>query len=341
MDTLHQEQARQDRPVNAETTPQPSKRIAAETLRTICLDAGASAAGFVEIGREALAHEKDDILRAYPRTKTLVPVIFAMNPENIRSLARQVSSAEFHTCGEELSSISRTVVKRLNALGIRALMTNQDFPMDMGRFPGKIWDVSHKLVAVEAGLGHMGINRLVLHPELGNFLRLGTILIDAEVDEPGTPLPESPCIRCGLCASVCPVGAVSMDKPFDFMACMTHAYRDNVGGFLDMIDSVLTSKDLAAFRQRFRDNETASMWQSLMYKMNYRCGYCMAVCPVGQEPSCGYVSRKKEYLREVVLPLKNRDEQVYVAAGTAAQARAESNPHKDVRVVPVHLVRKS
>jgi hypothetical protein len=43
--------------------------------------------------------------------------------------------------------------------------------MEMDRFPGKIWVVSHKPVAVAAGLGHIGIHRNVIHP--GNSLNQG------------------------------------------------------------------------------------------------------------------------------------------------------------------------
>ena len=50
------------------------------------------------------------------------------------------------------------------------------FPMEMDRFPEKIWTVSHKPVAVAAGLGHMGIHRNVIHPRFGNFILLGTVL---------------------------------------------------------------------------------------------------------------------------------------------------------------------
>ena len=51
------------------------------------------------------------------------------------------------------------------------------FPMEMDRFPGKIWVVSHKPVAVAAGLGMMGIHRNVIHPKFGNFILLGTVLL--------------------------------------------------------------------------------------------------------------------------------------------------------------------
>ena len=46
------------------------------------------------------------------------------------------------------------------------------FPMEMDRFPGKTWVVSHKPVAVAAGLGQMGIHRNVIHPKFGNFILL-------------------------------------------------------------------------------------------------------------------------------------------------------------------------
>jgi epoxyqueuosine reductase QueG len=45
----------------------------------------------------------------------------------------------------------------------------------MDRFPGRIWVVSHKTVAVAAGLGQMGLHRFVIHPKDGSFISLGTI----------------------------------------------------------------------------------------------------------------------------------------------------------------------
>ena len=210
--------------------------------------------------------------------------------------------------------------------------------MDMGKFPGKIWNVSHKIMAVESGLGHMGLNRLVIHPVFGNFIRLTSLLIDTELDTYGTPLSKSSCDNCGLCLSACPVGAIQRHKPFDFMSCMTHAYRDNFSGFMDMLDSLLRSSDMDSFRQRYSDRETASMWQSLMYKMNYRCGYCMAVCPAGQ--AARPAGSRKEFVHDVVLPLKNRHEQVYVAHGSKAENKAQANPNKQVRLVGFQMQRQ-
>ncbi|EKO39084.1 MAG: putative Fe-S protein [Solidesulfovibrio magneticus str. Maddingley MBC34] len=305
------------------------KQLTAADLRQLCLEAGADDVGFVDIGRPALDHERNDILAAYPRTRTIICLVIRLNPENMRSQARHISSDEFHHATGAVATVGRTILRRLNALGVRGAIEPADFPMDMGRFPGKIWYVSHKIMAVEGGLGHMGLNRLVIHPQFGSCIRMTSLLIDTPLDVYGSPLEQSLCDRCGLCLSVCPVGAIKRNAPFDFMACMTHAYRDNFAGFMDMLDSLLRSPDMDAFRQRFSDRETASMWQSLMYKMNYRCGYCMAVCPAGQAGNfCG---SKKEFLQEVLLPLKNRKEQVYVMADTDAEKRARTNPNKEIR----------
>jgi epoxyqueuosine reductase QueG len=317
-----------------------SDKFSAKTLRQICLEAGAYDAGFVEIGREALDQERSDILRVYPRTRSLISIIHGMNRENIQSPARYLYADEINRSDDELMKISRTILRHLSEVGIRGVAMTGAFPMDMNRYPGKIWDVSHKLVAVAAGLGHMGLNRLVIHPQRGNAILLNSILIDAELDHYGQPLSQNPCFECKLCVGVCPVGAIRPHEPFDAMACLTHSYRDNMLGFLDWIDAMIASDDTAAYRQRFRDPETASLWQSLMYKMNYKCGYCMAVCPAGEERRSDYSDHRQVFIQEVFKPLRNRVEPIYVIAGSEAELRARRNPKKEIRQVgPIYTTR--
>jgi epoxyqueuosine reductase QueG len=58
----------------------------------------------------------------------------------------------------------------------------------------------------------MGIHRNVIHPKFGNFIVLGTVLIDAETTAYGHPLNNyNPCLECKLCVAACPVGAISPD----------------------------------------------------------------------------------------------------------------------------------
>lgn len=57
----------------------------AESLRELCLAAGADDVGFVEIDRPELADQRADILAAFPKTKTLISFVCRMNQENVRT----------------------------------------------------------------------------------------------------------------------------------------------------------------------------------------------------------------------------------------------------------------
>jgi epoxyqueuosine reductase QueG len=305
----------------------------AEVIKKICLDAGADDVGLVDLERESVQKEKEGVLYVYPLTRSIIAIITVNNRENIQSPARYVANEEFHHTGDKTSSVSREILRRLNRLGIRGVVVNKGWPMALDRYPGKIWDVSHKIMAVEAGLGHMGMNRLVLHPKYGSCIQLESILINGVLDGYDRPLVENPCIKCNLCAAVCPTGAITKDQPFDFLACITHTYRDNSAGFQNWVEAMITSRDMAEYRSHFDDRETAFMWQSLMFRMSYRCSYCMAVCPAGEEVKPVYLGNKKEHVERVLKPLRDRREPVYVMAGSNAESRARRNPNKEVRVV--------
>ena len=307
---------------------------AAEMIKKMCLEAGADDVGLVDMERESLQKEREGMLYVYPRTRSIISVIVVNNRENIQSPARYVANEEFHHTGDKISSVAREILRRLNQLGIRGVVVNKGWPMALDRYPGKIWDVSHKIMAVEAGLGHMGMNRLVLHPKYGSCIQLESILINGVLSEYDRPLDENPCINCNLCAAVCPTGAITKGQPFDFLACHTHTYRDNYVGFQNWVEAMVTSQNMAEYRTHFDDRETAFMWQSLMFRMSYRCSYCMAVCPAGEDVKPGYLKNKKDHVRRIFKPLKDRTEPVYVAAGSKAESRAKRNPAKKVRVVP-------
>src|SRR3982751_6292539 len=198
--------------VRLKTVPSKKQSLDAGWLKQLVLDAGADDVGLVEISRPALDDQRQDIFKAFPHTKTLISFVVRMNREAIRTPARSVSNTEFHHSGDEVNDIARSVVQALEDRGIRAMNPAMGFPMEMDQFPGKVWVVSHKPVAVAAGLGMMGIHRNVIHPKLGNFILLGTILLDADVSVPSRPIDYNPCLECRLCVAACPVGAISRSE---------------------------------------------------------------------------------------------------------------------------------
>src|SRR5881392_2065538 len=298
------------------SVPPKKESLDAGWLKKLVLGAGADDVGFVEIGRPALDEQREDILKAFPRTKTLISFVVRMNREAIRTPARSVANTEFHHSGDEVNDVARNVVRILENRGIRAMNPAMGFPMEMDKFPGKVWIVSHKPVAVAAGLGMMGIHRNVIHPKFGNFILLGTILLDAEVSQTSRPIDYNPCLECRLCVAACPVGAISNEGDFNFSACYTHNYREFMGGFTDWIEQVANSKDARDYRGRVSDAESASMWQSLSFGANYKAAYCLAVCPAGEDVIRPFLTDRKAHLKEVVQPLQRKEETIYVVPGS-------------------------
>jgi ferredoxin len=322
-----------------QTRPEQSCPVSASTLdavwlRTICLDAGVDDVGFVEMGRPALADQRDDILRIFPQAQSLISFVVRMNREPIRSPARSVANLEFHHAGERVNDIARTIVAALEARGVRALNPSMGFPMEMNGFPGKIWVISHKPVAVQAGLGQMGIHRNVIHPKFGNFVLLGTIVLDAKISAYDAPIAYNPCLECKLCVAACPTGAIGTDGHFDFSACYTHNYREFMGGFTDWVEQIADSPNATAYRRRVSDTESASMWQSLSFGANYKAAYCLAVRPAGEEVIAPFLTDRKSFTTNIVAPLQDKIEPVYVIPGSDAESHvARRFPQKTVKRV--------
>lgn len=307
----------------------PARVIDAEWLRKLCLDAGVDDVGFVPIDHEDLTSEVEHAEHALPGTKSFISLVARMNRDNVRSPARSVANQEFHRTGELLNEAAHAIVRALEDAGYRAINPSATFPMEMGKYPGRIWVVAHKPIAVAAGLGAMGIHRNVIHPRYGNFVLLGTILVDAEISEHGQKLDYNPCLECKLCVAACPVGAISKDGVLDWRACSTHNYREFMGGFTEWVETIADSKDGEEFRDRVSDSENASMWQSLSFKPNYKAAYCLAVCPAGEDVLEPYLDDRKAFMNLVLKPLQDKVEPIYVLPGSEAKAHVEKRfPHK-------------
>ncbi|GAA3391721.1 4Fe-4S binding protein [Cryptosporangium minutisporangium] len=306
-----------------------SEPLDAAWLREVCLAAGADDVGFVALDTPGLEGERDYVLEALPSTRSLIAVCVRLARENFRSRATSNVNTEMDTAIPVLDRIGHRISVALQDRGYRTLYPSVTFPVESHRLPSRGWAVSYKPVAVAAGLGHMGIHRCVIHPKFGSFIGLGAVLTEAVITPYSRPLEWNPCLGCNLCVTACPVGAIHNDGSFDFGACYTHTYSQFVNNFADWVEDIADSADVEDYRERVTQGETVGKWHR-----QYRSGYCVSVCPAGEDVIGPFLADRRQHLRDVVRPLQEKPEYVYVTEGSSAEAHARKRfPHKVVRYV--------
>lgn len=120
--------------------------------------------------------------------------------------------------------------------------------------------ISHKAVAVAAGLGWQGKSLLAVSPLYGPRIRLCTVLTDLPL-QPGRPLVNR-CGDCTRCAEACPAGAIKA-TPLPQEAGAHYQHRDEALHFE---------------RCRTLLRETFAVRPLIGHSV---CGVCVKVCPWG------------------------------------------------------------
>ena len=101
----------------------------------------------------------------------------------------------------------KPAARALEAVGFKARICVDTVPLLERHFAWK------------AGLGFIGKNGLLIHPEFGSYLFLGAILTDMELQD-AMPLPEG-CGDCALCMRGCPTGAFVAPRVLDAGRCLS------------------------------------------------------------------------------------------------------------------------
>jgi len=167
---------------------------------------GADLVGIVDISKINFpkGHHPTDYLS---RAKSAISIACSLNKGGILNLptSRNSYMLEFNLANRKLNLINHQVGRFLEEKGYLAL--GVPGTASIGDAKRLAADLSHKHIAVAAGLGKFGLNNLVITPEYGPRVRFTTIITTAEL-EPTNYEVEQVCNECLQCVKECPTNAL-------------------------------------------------------------------------------------------------------------------------------------
>ena len=139
-------------------------------------------------------------------------------------VARYARGADYH---DLVSRRLRPLCDRIEAA----------FPGARARFSVDTGPLLEREIAARAGLGAMGKNTMLLHPEGGSWFLLGEILTTLDL-APDAPLADL-CGSCTRCLDACPTGALAEPYRLDARRCISYWTIEHRGDFPPEVAAVL------------------------------------------------------------------------------------------------------
>jgi epoxyqueuosine reductase len=171
------------------------------------------------------AEKRKDPRRIFPGARSAVVTLtnyFHGAPEHgpgarHARVAQYAWSADYHdVLGERLEQLAAAI--RLLEPGCKTRCY-----VDAGPVP-------ERELAQLAGLGWIGKNMMLIHPDIGSFTFIGVVLTDADL-EPDPPFEADRCGTCTRCLDACPTQAFVGPRDLDARACISYLTIEHRGAW--------------------------------------------------------------------------------------------------------------
>ncbi len=252
-------------------------------VKTFVIAQGAELVGIAPVERFVNApagHRPEDIL---PGARSVIVYALPMLESTFVSPNPRVYVLRYHQLREMSQNSGYKVCHFLERKGYYAVNLPGTAPMTL---QDRILfaDFSYRHAAVQAGLGEIGWNQLLVTPRYGPRIWLMAVITTA-VLTPDNPFQESLCLRekCNLCIEQCPQKALTPGKPTDKSKCTRRPGQLGLSHLLRHINEIMNEKDPEKKEALLLGPTTWGLWMHLQYGgPENRCHYCVSSCPVGK-----------------------------------------------------------
>ena len=179
---------------------------------------------------------------------------------------------------DRLQNAAAAVGRFLEGKGFAGYFPPASMPTDAFKHKSTTYfaaEWSHRQAAIAARMGVKGRNNLLITPQFGPRVRLGSMLTTAEIEPTKYKLPKDLCNDCMKCVEICPVNALSDDPNriprLNQPLCKNHYARP----YMDR-NTWQTVKNMFTV-ECFAVNGV----QVLMEGYHFSCAECQRVCPRG------------------------------------------------------------
>jgi epoxyqueuosine reductase len=227
-----------------------------EKLKEFAGQCGADLVGVADLASlEGIPTEPEDLFQGYHRAVSIAVRLADGVIDTIEDVPTPIYAQHYLKVNALLDDLALRVAQFIQSACAKALPIPASQALNR-----ELWTsyVSHKAVAVAAGLGWQGKSLLVVTPEYGPRVRLVTVLTDLPFT-PDKPV-KNRCGKCSQCSDACPVQAIR-----------------NVN-----TESHYSSREEALFFERCVDRVVKQNPQLPFIELPI-CGVCVRACPWGQK----------------------------------------------------------
>jgi epoxyqueuosine reductase QueG len=187
----------------------------------------------------------------WPLAKTVISIAVPLWLPAVEAAPSELGREQYIVTNDLLAEAAYRLAVFLNRQGHAAINLPRDGygePEVLDGTPGPVF--THLWAAYYGGLGTIGWNNALLTRAYGPRVRLTSVFTELEL-EGDLVITENYCSKCQLCQKICPAQALTGDKP--------------------------------ASRARLNLEACAANGRRLRRAFRNPCGFCIKVCPIGED----------------------------------------------------------